>query len=101
MTTTAKNILIAKFIGAKLPYKNKNNHWEFYVENAGLVSSSNLADLNGYLRFNYHKDWNRLMQVIQKIEVLEHKITITTNILEVYDEVFKFIKQYKVVAKVN
>ena len=70
MTTTAKNKIISKFM----------------KENNKLRLDNNLLD--------YEWDWNRLMQVIEKIEVLGHKITINTNIMGVYDEVFKFIEQY-------
>ena len=77
METTAKNKIISKFMGLTI-----------------ITDGISYFDTNYKPLKKYHLDWNDLMQVIEKIEVLEHKITITTNIMGVYDEVFKFIEQY-------
>jgi hypothetical protein len=70
---TENNKLIAEFMGVKLPYKNSNGNWEYMVEGAGLVSSPNIEDLNRFLSFRYDKDWNLLMQVVEKIKPLNSK----------------------------
>ena len=62
------NILIAKFMGEKLPYINNQGRFEYMVEGAGLISSTNAEDLYRFLRYNYNTDWNRLMEVVEKIE---------------------------------
>jgi|TARA_R110000868_G_scaffold74337_10_gene214990 hypothetical protein len=64
---TENNILIAEFMGAKLPYKNKKGIWEYMVDGAGLVNSPNREDLLKFLNFNYHNDWNCIMEVVKKI----------------------------------
>ena len=65
------NILIAKFMGEKLPYINNQGRFEYMVEGAGLISSTNAEDLYRFLRYNYNTDWNRLMQVVEKIESIK------------------------------
>ena len=72
------NILIAKFMGEKLPYINNQDRFEYMVEGAGLISSTNVEDLYRFLRYNYNTDWNRLMQVVEKIESLGYR-TLTEN----------------------
>ena len=72
------NILIAKFMGEKLPYINNQGRFECMVEGAGLISSTNAEDLYRFLRYNYNTDWNRLMQVVEKIESLGYR-TLTEN----------------------
>ena len=68
------NILIAKFMGEKLPYINNQGRFEYMVEGAGLISSTNAEDLYKFLKYNYNTDWNRLMQVVEKIESLDSGI---------------------------
>ena len=65
------DILIAKFMGEKLPYINNQGRFEYMVEGAGLISSTNAEDLYRFLRYNYNTDWNRLMQVVEKIESIK------------------------------
>ena len=72
------NILIAKFMGEKLPYINNQGRFEYMVEGAGLISSTNAEDLYRFLRYNYNTDWNRLMEVVEKIESLGYR-TLTEN----------------------
>lgn len=70
---TENNKIIAEFMGEKLPYKNDKGSWEFYVKDAGLINSPNIEDIDRFLGFNYHSDWNLLMEVVEKIESLDGK----------------------------
>ena len=102
------NILIAKFMGEKLPYINNQGRFEHMVEGAGLISSTNAEDLYRFLRYNYNTDWNRLMQVVEKIFSLDDyyhfKQTLgqfDTSIRDrfpnkegVYNQCIEFIKWY-------
>lgn len=72
--------LIAEFMGEKLPYKNEQNEWEFYVQGAGKVSSTNIEDLFRFMGYNYHNDWNWLMEVVEKIESLGVVVEIRDNV---------------------
>ena len=65
------NKIIAEFMGVDLPYKNDKGNWEFYVKDAGLINSPNIEDLNRFLGFNYHFDWNWLIKVVEKIESIK------------------------------
>ena len=69
--TTENNKLIAEFMGEKLPYKNEQNKWEFDVQGAGKISSTNIEDLFRFMGYNYHNDWNYLMLVVEKIESIK------------------------------
>ena len=75
------NILIAKFMGEKLPYINNQGRFEYMVEGAGLISSTNAEDLYRFLRYNYNTDWNRLMQVVEKIENLGYSVNISSSMI--------------------
>ncbi len=66
------NILIAEFLGLPLPTKNLKGIWEFTVDGAGLVSSSNIEDLYRFLGYDFDTDWNGLMKVVEKIESLSN-----------------------------
>lgn len=66
-TVTENNKIIAEFMGEKLPYKNKQNEWEFYVKGAGKVSSTNIEDLDRFLGYNYNTNWNALIPAITKL----------------------------------
>ena len=68
MKTEETNKLIAEFMGEKLPYKNEQNEWEFYVQGAGKISSTNIEDLFRFMGYNYHNDWGLLMGAVEKIE---------------------------------
>ena len=105
------NILIAKFMGEKLPYINNQGRFEYMVEGAGLISSTNVEDLYRFLRYNYNTDWNRLMQVVEKIENLHeaNNVLIGTNLtyIQIHNkatneqETFKGVEQTKIGAVYN
>ena len=69
---TENNKLIAEFMGKQLPYKSDNGNWKFNVKGAGLITSTNVEDLNRFLGFDYDINWGMLMPVVEKIENLEY-----------------------------
>ena len=79
------NILIAKFMGEKLPYINNQGRFEYMVEGAGLISSTNAKDLYRFLRYNYNTDWNRLMQVVEKIECCDFIFSIHHEVANIFN----------------
>ena len=79
------NILIAKFMGEKLPYINNQGRFEYMVEGAGLISSTNAEDLYRFLRYNYNTDWNRLMEVVEKIECCDFIFSIHHEVANIFN----------------
>ena len=77
---TENNKLIAEFMGEKLPYKNEQNKWEFDVQGAGKISSTNIEDLFRFMGYNYHNDWNYLMLVVEKCFKIEANYGLHKNI---------------------
>lgn len=72
MNTTESNKLIAEFLGFK-EQKDPTERWfgRFFIPAKGWYKENELA-------FNH--DWNWLMEVVEKIESLEHcQITIIKN----------------------
>lgn len=104
------NIIIAKFMGKDLPYINNKGNWEYFVKDAGLINSPNIEDINKFLNFNYHSDWNWLMSVVDKIYQTNlyygkyidfnssmfttGKIELSTSIEDVYNQCVEFINFY-------
>ena len=71
VNTTENNILLAEFM-----------NWEFTIVNNSTLQTTLISNLD------FSKDWNVLMQVVEKIESLEKKrfsITITPTVINVWD----------------
>jgi hypothetical protein len=79
MNKEIETIVIAKFLGYNLPYKNDSDRWEYLVPGAGLVSSSRIEDLYKFLGYNFQHDWNSIMKIVDKIESLGYNVEICGN----------------------
>lgn len=69
MSTTENNKLIAEFIGCKAIFKDKKEYQ--------MVTHENMC--YGANELQYHKDWNWLMEVVEKIESLDNNFIIEGN----------------------
>jgi hypothetical protein len=100
---TENNILLAEFLGLQLPYKNEKGNWEFMVQDAGLVSATNIEALYKFLRYDFATDWGLLMQVVEKISNIKgfndiendlNNLKINAKIEDVYNACVSFVKWY-------
>lgn len=99
MNTIENNKLIAEFMGVE--------SYEFRGYTMFVFEEDNHRP---HIDLHYHKDWNWLMEVVEKIESLDiyynnyidynssivssGKIELSTNINFVYNQIIDFIKWY-------
>lgn len=107
MNTTENNKLIAEFMGNKVVYRNGKYYRDLGHHQLGTLPQ-------------WHKDWNRLHEVIEKIESLNISVQIfplrcvirdypkkffdvlgSSKIEAVYNAVVEFIKFYNSAQKEN
>lgn len=88
MSTEENNKLIAMFMGGedKGRLMFHSNVIEFKTENKSIVKSFKYGDLL------YSSDWNWLMEVVEKIEVLGYSSTIIGNLCIIARPNFKSIR---------
>lgn len=111
METTENNKLIAEFMHLETSINHNSSEW--YEKK--IISSIITENAN---ELNYHKSWDWLMPVVEKIEdyneydveilqygtrVLKNSVEIITNVADFsfdkkiehcYDAIIKFIKEY-------
>ena len=103
MSTTENNKLIAEFMGCNPIFKDKKEYQ--------MVTHENMC--YGANELQYHKDWNWLMEVVEKISNIKHWSLNATidwlsesqnrdgiyTIQDMYESVVEFIKEYNKQSK--
>jgi hypothetical protein len=91
MNTQENNKLIAEFMGYEIIYRPNSNG---FIE----ISDTELCDVDD---LEYHKSWDWLMPVVERIEQVfqgvayaEVHLSLYSTIDEVYQAVVEFIKEY-------
>lgn len=77
MNTTENNKLIAEFMGVKLKVLLDTDNMCFERENSWDIIHVDDFIVNGGC-FAYHTNWDRLMEVVEKIEKLDY-VSVYTN----------------------
>lgn len=96
MTTTDKNRIIAEFMGHDK--KGDDVTWTFpsYLQGKLWIDEHFFDGTDDYIgrkpievsELKFHSDWRWMMEVVEKIERLKHRITITTQIDDFCNVIF-------------